>query len=94
VSAHQAIVFELPLALHYLLGQARSASMDRPMGAHFPTSLNAGRLTVAYVSASIGRHAVSEQFSGAFERHDRKRFDAQCVAINPEVTLHAQHLHT
>ena len=90
VSAHQAIVFEVPLALHYLLGQSRSASMDRPRfdPARYPTNPTAGRLTVAYISASIGRHAVSEQFSGAFLHHDRKRFDAQCVALNPAVPAH------
>jgi len=61
------------------------------------------RLSVVYVSASIGRHAVSEQFSAAFQHHDRRLYGASVVALNPPddsqalqtIRRHAQtrHLH-
>lgn len=42
------------------------------------------RLRLAYVSADLRKHAVSQLMSGVFREHDRSRFELIAVALHPQ----------
>ena len=89
VSAHQGVLFELPLSVHLsMLGiqAANLAALHAPIDQKPRRSpkLRGGRFSLGLIAASFGSHAVTEQFNGVLELIDKARFGVRCYALNPD----------
>jgi predicted O-linked N-acetylglucosamine transferase (SPINDLY family) len=59
---------------------AREASVPRT------TTVDSGRIRIAYVSADLRDHAVAHVLVGVLEKHDRSKFEVHAIALQPEAS--------
>jgi predicted O-linked N-acetylglucosamine transferase (SPINDLY family) len=72
---------EVQLRSASVLSKNKYAASERPMwqGERYGHT----RIRVAYLSADFAEHAVSTLLAGAFEQHDRKRFETFAISFEP-----------